>query len=334
MEGAKPGAAGDVSESGWSNSLIFLQYLEDHFRKHVPGGLSEPVLLLLDGHRSHVSVGAVEWAREHNIILQVLYHTSHQTHTSHLLQPMDVGCFGPLQRIYNNLCHKHMRTSTATVITKYDICSLACQANSKALTAENLQSSFRKTGIYPVDSTVISADALAPSTVLNEMHNDSETDYSDRDENNNTTSDFFEDRTRQLMIIKSEHTKAKKPRNTLSKITSGRAITEPETSSRIIENVSNAACPKRKKSPQQPAKSKPAKSVKSKPKPKSNKAKKKSKYLTLSLQVQVISMLTTLHLITTQRTHQRRSKYWRMTYVVCVRSTRLMKFEEVCPWSL
>lgn len=48
MEGSTPGTAGDATESGWSNSVIFLQYLQSHFVNYVPGGLDEPVLLVLD----------------------------------------------------------------------------------------------------------------------------------------------------------------------------------------------------------------------------------------------------------------------------------------------
>lgn len=242
MEGSTPGAAGDVPESGWSNSVIFLQYLQRHFVHYVPGGLDEPVLLLLDGHRSHVSVAAVEWAKEHNIVLHVL-----PAHTSHILQPMDVGCYGPLQKIYNNLCHQKMR-ATSTVITKQDVCALACQAYSKALSAQNLQSAFRKCGIYPFNADVVPAEALAPSSVLtqrNEEEDKSDSDL-DADENNNSQ-DFFAERTRELVRIKSEGLKAKKERKTLSKITSGRAITEPEVSAKIMEHVSAAAAPKQRK---------------------------------------------------------------------------------------
>ncbi|XP_053402820.1 uncharacterized protein LOC128558058 [Mercenaria mercenaria] len=56
LAGSSPGIAGTVSESGWSNSAIFRKYLEEHFLKYLPGGNGEPVLLLLDGHKSHVSV--------------------------------------------------------------------------------------------------------------------------------------------------------------------------------------------------------------------------------------------------------------------------------------
>ena len=57
MQGATPGADGCVSESGWSNSEIFKSYLKDHFIKYVPGRTNDHVLLLFDGHKSHISVG-------------------------------------------------------------------------------------------------------------------------------------------------------------------------------------------------------------------------------------------------------------------------------------
>ena len=57
--------------------------------------------LLLDGHKSHVAVDIVEWAKKNNIVIFVL-----PAHTSHVLQPLDVACFGPFQRMYNGECHK------------------------------------------------------------------------------------------------------------------------------------------------------------------------------------------------------------------------------------
>lgn len=73
----------------------------------------------------------------------------------------------------------------------------------------------------------------------NEEEDKSDSDL-DVDEENNSL-DFFAERTRELLHIKSEGLKAKKERKTLSKITSGRAITEPEVSAKIMEHVSAAA---------------------------------------------------------------------------------------------
>ena len=114
MDGSSVGAVGTVSESGWSNSTIFLDWLSNHFTKFIPRG--ETVLLMLDGHKSHLTLNVIEWAKENDIILQLL-----PAHTSHLLQPLDVGCFGPLQKVYDNLCHKLMRTKEC-MITRYDVC--------------------------------------------------------------------------------------------------------------------------------------------------------------------------------------------------------------------
>ena len=93
MDGSSGGAVGTVSESGWSNSIIFLDWLStcNHFTKFIPCG--EKVLLMLDGHKSHVTLNVIEWAKENDIILQLL-----PAHTSHLLQPLDVECFGPLKK--------------------------------------------------------------------------------------------------------------------------------------------------------------------------------------------------------------------------------------------
>ena len=67
MQGATPGAAGTVSDSGWSNGKVFRKYLEEHFLKFIPN--REPdqhILLLLDGHRSHITIGLLDWAEAHH----------------------------------------------------------------------------------------------------------------------------------------------------------------------------------------------------------------------------------------------------------------------------
>jgi hypothetical protein len=56
------------------------------------------------GTKISTSVGLVDWAITHNIILFVL-----PVHTSHFLQPLDVDCYGPFHRIFNNECHKEMK---------------------------------------------------------------------------------------------------------------------------------------------------------------------------------------------------------------------------------
>jgi hypothetical protein len=62
LEDASPGSRGVVSDSGWSNSTIFKRYLEEHFLPLIGGGgtKDDPILLILDGHASHVPPSLIE----------------------------------------------------------------------------------------------------------------------------------------------------------------------------------------------------------------------------------------------------------------------------------
>ena len=63
-------------------------------------------LLILDGHESHKSLAFQDLCEENKIITLCM-----PPHASHILQPLDVGCFAPLKRAYkkeiNVLANSH-----------------------------------------------------------------------------------------------------------------------------------------------------------------------------------------------------------------------------------
>ncbi|XP_045195071.2 uncharacterized protein LOC123550708 [Mercenaria mercenaria] len=245
LNGASPGASGTMSESGWSNTDVFRKYLKDHFMKFAPGRQGEKIILLLDGHRSHVAVDLAEWAKQMNIIIFVL-----PAHTSHILQPLDVACYGPFQRIYNNLCHKVMR-QTSAAITRYNICEIACKAYSKALCAENLHAAFQRTGIYPINKEAIPKEHMIPSevfcsqTVANEDGNDSDATVEGGITTNAATpEDLFEKQTLKLKNVKSKL--INKPRKTMSKLVSGKELTSDEVCEAIQQHIKDQQKPTKK----------------------------------------------------------------------------------------
>ena len=155
LDGASTGAAGTMSKSGWSNSQVFQTYLNDHFLRYSSvstGSSTEPTLVLYDGHRSHVNLTLTDWARRNNVILFVL-----PPHTSHLTQPLDVGIFGPFKTMYYKECQDFIKRHPGLTVTKYDVAKLTAKPYIKSLTAENLTSAFKKTGIYPCNRKVITA---------------------------------------------------------------------------------------------------------------------------------------------------------------------------------
>ncbi|XP_038072690.1 tigger transposable element-derived protein 1-like [Patiria miniata] len=254
LSGCTAGTGGTISDSGWSNSDIFERYLKEHFMKYsLPATSDDPVLLLYDGHRSHVSLPLIQWARENNIILFVL-----PAHTSHVLQPMDIGCFGPFEKILNGMRHTHMRHHATSGIDKYSLCEIACKAYASALTPNNLQASFRKSGIYPVDRCAVNPSSFKPATVftsseVNHPENISATPSSSvtaADESIDDTTDRCTDFFRTAQVVLTENPKQTKKRNVLSAIVGGKAITEDA----VINNIKKHQ-EQQKKKPKKPKKS-------------------------------------------------------------------------------
>lgn len=71
------------SSNGWINSDLFLQWF-GFFLQHIPP--TRPVLLIMDGHGSHMSIDLIELAQSNGVHILCL-----PSHTTHVLQPLDVG---------------------------------------------------------------------------------------------------------------------------------------------------------------------------------------------------------------------------------------------------
>ena len=69
-------------------------------------------------------------------------------HSSHLLQPLDVGCFGPLKTAYGGLVEQRMRNGF-NHIDKLDFLKAYPTAHKLVFTASNIQNGFTAAGILP-----------------------------------------------------------------------------------------------------------------------------------------------------------------------------------------
>jgi hypothetical protein len=132
-----------TSQNGWTTNEIGLEWIK-HFELHTqPRTIGGYRLLVLDGHESHHSADFELYCQEHNIITLCM-----PPHSSHLLQPLDVGCFGPLKRSYGKQIEGYMR-GNQTHITKEDFFPAFLAAFREAITPENIQGGFRGAGIRP-----------------------------------------------------------------------------------------------------------------------------------------------------------------------------------------
>jgi hypothetical protein len=84
-----------TSENGWTSNNIGLQWLRNVFIPESRRDNSRTRLLIVDGHGSHIGTDFMWECKQNNIQICFL-----PAHTSHILQPLDLGCFGPEKRRY------------------------------------------------------------------------------------------------------------------------------------------------------------------------------------------------------------------------------------------
>ena len=88
-----------TSENGWTDNELGRAYFEDHFNRHTKDiTKGQYQILIVDGHDSHLTTKAIQYCIDNKIILLCL-----PPHATHMLQPLDVGCFGPLAQVYKGM---------------------------------------------------------------------------------------------------------------------------------------------------------------------------------------------------------------------------------------
>jgi len=114
LRGSPPGTIGACSDNGWITSELFLKWLQ-HFVQHAKSWVNERVILLLDGHASHKTLEAVNFARSHGNVM-----ISFPPHSTHRMQPLDRTFFGPFKTQYNKECDKWMTQHIGQWISPFD----------------------------------------------------------------------------------------------------------------------------------------------------------------------------------------------------------------------
>ena len=129
-----------------------------HFVDHVHPSPTRKVVLFLDGHASHKSFDAIEFARANGVELVCF-----PPHTTHRLQPPDKCYFGPLKTFYRHACDSWMVSHAGKRITFYEIATLFSQAFSRASAVDKGVSGFSSCGLWPFKHSVFSEVDFAPS---------------------------------------------------------------------------------------------------------------------------------------------------------------------------
>ena len=158
LDHAPPGSVAVPHKSGWMQSNIFVEWFK-HFLSHTNPTSDRPVLLIMDGHKTHtLNLEVITLAREKHVTLLCL-----PPHCSHRMQPLDVCFMKPVMTFYSQEVQNWLRNDPGRVVTMFQIGELFGAAYLRAATLQTAVSAFQKTGIYPVNRNVFNDADFVPS---------------------------------------------------------------------------------------------------------------------------------------------------------------------------
>jgi len=138
-----------TSENGWTNNdtaLDWIQHFDEHTKARRQGVYR---MIVLDGHESHLSAKFEEFCKNNNIITLCL-----PAHSSHITQPLDVGCFSVLKRMYSRELEAYIK-AYINHITKMEFFLAFKAAHFNTMTPDNIMAGFRGAGLVPYDPQAV-----------------------------------------------------------------------------------------------------------------------------------------------------------------------------------
>jgi len=154
-----------TSAKGYTNAQITFKWFQEVFepRTRPVNGINQHRILVLDGHSTHVeNYEFIQHAIDHNIHLICL-----PSHSTHILQPLDVGIFSPLSTYYRQELEDRVRQQGPYgTIKKGDVFPLLQRARLKTFQPETIRSAWRACGLIPFNRNRILRDPLLQAKMV------------------------------------------------------------------------------------------------------------------------------------------------------------------------
>ena len=160
VEKGPEGAIYAKSANGYIDEELFLVWLTKLFAPHTKH--LGKCLLIIDGHGSHLTWDVIDKARELNVELCCL-----PSHTTHVIQPLDVACYAPLKSHFSRITDKiqvlRLGATTNVTVCKTEFSAVFKLAFDETFTPMKCKSAFAACGIYPFNPYAIDMKRLMPS---------------------------------------------------------------------------------------------------------------------------------------------------------------------------
>ncbi|CAG9953199.1 unnamed protein product [Clonostachys rosea f. rosea IK726] len=138
-----------ASNKGWTSNSIALAWLREVF---IPSTRPSPPcwrLLIVDGHKSHETVEFMWECFKNHIWLLFL-----PSHSSHVLQPLDLSIFSPLKGSYRRHLSQQQIQTDSSPIGKATFLKCYHLARQAALTPSNILAGWKASGMWPVNMAI------------------------------------------------------------------------------------------------------------------------------------------------------------------------------------
>ena len=119
-----------------------------------------PIILFIDGHKSHINLDVVDMARNNNVILFCL-----PPHTTHALQPLDVAVFKSFKNHFSKAVKALSFAKKNFVVSKRDFARVVKDPFEQAFSIPNIKAGFRKSRIFPFNRNAVDQSKMLPSTL-------------------------------------------------------------------------------------------------------------------------------------------------------------------------
>ncbi|KAF6524736.1 hypothetical protein HZS61_010531 [Fusarium oxysporum f. sp. conglutinans] len=128
-----------TSDNGWTDNHIAIEWLREVYLPQTqPEDESDARLIILDGHRSHVSD---EWMA--TCFLNNVYCCYLPAHCSHGLQPLDNGVFNASKAAYRKELQKLTSLTDSAPVDKVNFIKAYAKAREVGMTKKNILSGWR-----------------------------------------------------------------------------------------------------------------------------------------------------------------------------------------------
>ena len=145
-----------------THSSLSSEDSDDHSTESSEQTSDPGVILFFDGHYSHVNLEVIKVAKENNVTLVTL-----PPNTTHALQPLDVGVFGPMKKQWQKILTDYKRKTHGRSIDKIVFPRLIKELSTKVIKRSLLENSFRAAGLYPEPkAAAIPYSKLAPAEAV------------------------------------------------------------------------------------------------------------------------------------------------------------------------